>query len=708
MRTLLCLLCLLFLSAPVWAQVAPDATLLSGGPTTASEYKLPAAIDPVVSTTLATELWARVYRPSNLGSSTHPLLVLLHGNHATCGRLSGPAEHFDINVQYTFTGTCPAGYIPVPSHAGYAYFAERLASLGYIVVSINANRGINAAPGILGDRGLNLARGRLVLRHLQQLSRWNSGADTPPAGLSDLVGKIDFDHVGLLGHSRGGEGMRAAYNFYQSDPGGTNWQSLIGPMTVEGIFEIGPVDGQTALTLNALGTSWNVLLPMCDGDVFNLQGVKPFDRMLRVNSETPARPKSTFTVWGANHNFYNTEWQLSDSAGCFANQRLFPYQPGSPDERTTAIASAVAFFVANVGASKLPDYNRIFNPQFALPASVANVTRVDRGYTDSPDSSFTTVFDNFTGPTGFNSNGPANSSSNVFVVHGHVANHDPLQQFAALISWNGAGPGTFFQSNWTNPSNGVDASTFGTLDFRVSRQCADPADLFFCNKTSNWFNFDTNFSVRLVSANGALSNAVQLRDYLSLTGPVGSLVFGFGTAGHPILQTARIPLSAFGNAGIVSNLRGVRFTFDDTRRDEIYLANIQLSRVNGLLAPTTLFSILPTDDTPLDSTNGGGNDNNQIKSMRSVQSASLGNAVEIELNSSREFLPQGEMLVLRIGSQEFSLSRYLNTGETNTVVFTLTAEEFARISQGDSVRVQYGSGGNGWNFGKVDKSMLNR
>src|SRR4029434_5112898 len=113
------------------------------------------------------------------------------------------------------------------------------------------------------------------------------------------------------------------------------------------------------------------------------------------------------------------------------------------------------------------------------------------------------------------------------------------------------------------------------LDFRLSRQCADPADLL-CNKTSNWFNFDTNFSIRLVSANGTLSNAVQLRDYLSLTGPVGSLVygFGFGAVGHPILQTARIPLGAFGNAGIVSNLRGVRFTFDDTRRDEIYLANL--------------------------------------------------------------------------------------------------------------------------------------
>jgi len=703
------LLCVLLLSVPLAAQTAPDASLLSGGPITVSEYKLPAAIDPVVSNNLATELWARVYRPASLGSSSHALLVFLHGNHATCGRLAGPGEHFDINVQYTFTGTCPAGYIPVASHAGYSYLAERLAGLGYIVVSINANRGINAAPGILGDRGLNLARGRLVLRHLQKLSRWNAGAETPPAGLSDLVGKIDFSHMGLLGHSRGGEGMRAAYNLYQSDPGGTNWSSLIGPVTVEGIFEIGPVDGQTSMTLNSLGTAWNVLLPMCDGDVFNLQGVKPFDRMLRVTSESPARQKSTFAVWGANHNFYNTEWQQSDSAGCFANQRLFAHQIGSTDARPTAIASAVAFFVANVGASKQPVYNEIFNPQFELPASVTNLTRVDRGYTDSPDSSFTRIFDDFTGSNGFNSHGPANNASNVSVFYGHVANHDPLQQFSALIDWNGPGAATFYQSNWTNPGSGINVSSYGTLDFRLSRQCSNPADLL-CNKTSNWFNFETNFSVRLVDANGALSNPVQLRDYLSLTGPVGSLVLAFGTAGHPILQTVRIPLSAFGNAAIVSNLRGVRLTFDDTRRDEIYLANIQLSKLNGLLAPASASSLLPTDDTPLDTTNGGANDVNQIKSVRSAQSSTLGSTVEIELNSNREFLPQGEMLVLRIGSQEFNLSRYPASGETNTVVFTLTADEWSQVSQGDPVAVQYGAGTNynAWNFGKVDKTMLNR
>src|SRR6185436_6898764 len=229
---------------------------------------------------------------------------------------------------------------------------------------------------------------------------------------------------------------------------------------------------------------------------------------------------------------------------------------------------------------------------------------------------------------------PANDASNVSLSYGHVANHDPLQQFAALVSWNGPGANTFFQSNWTNPGTGMNASSFGTLDFRLARQCADPADLL-CNKTSNWFNFETNFSIQLVDRNGALSNPLQLRDYLSLTGPVGSLVLGFGTAGHPILQTARIPLTAFGSPAIVSKLRGVRFTFDDTRRDEVYLANIQLSKLNGLLAPSMVIATLPGADTPIETTDTSGNDVNQIKSLRSAQSSMLGNTVEIELSSNR-------------------------------------------------------------------------
>ncbi len=81
--------------------------------------------------------------------------------------------------------------------------------------------------------------------------------------------------------------------------------------------------------------------------------------------------------------------------------------------------------------------------------------------------------------------------------------------------------------------------------------------------------------------------------------------------------------------------------------------------------------------------------------------------VEIELTSNRLFQPQGELVVLRIGDQEFGVSRYPETGDIGTIVFTLTAEEFAQFSGGEPMRVQYGSGATGgWNFGHLDKSLL--
>ena len=223
----------------------------------------------------------------------------------------------------------------IPNHAGYDYLARPLASWGYIVVSINANRGVTAAPGELTDRGLNLRRGRLVLRHLKHLVQLDTTASSP------LYQKIDFSHVGLMGHSRGGEGMRAAYEQYRAP--GSPWPARIGtPIGFEALFEIGPVDGQTGPRanpnrLNADGLAWTVLLPNCDGDVFNLQGVKPFDRMMLITNESPARFKATYTVWGTNHNFYNTEWQFSDSPGCLGQTRLFPRLLGSADQRAALV-----------------------------------------------------------------------------------------------------------------------------------------------------------------------------------------------------------------------------------------------------------------------------------------------------------------------------------------------------------------------------------
>jgi hypothetical protein len=82
--------------------------------------------------------------------------------------------------------------------------------------------------------------------------------------------------------------------------------------------------------------------------------------------------------------------------------------------------------------------------------------------------------------------------------------------------------------------------------------------------------------------------------------------------------------------------------------------------------------------------------------------------LEISLTSNRPFLPAGEILVLRIGDQQFDVSRYSDDRSTNQIIFVLTQAEFTALKQGDQVTVQYGVGGNGgiWRFGGIDKNML--
>jgi hypothetical protein len=699
-----------WLVLPAAAQIAPDATLAGPLASTSSEYRFPASIDPDILSGVTTEIWARVYRPTVLNDPPYPLILFLHGNHSTCGHGSNP--RIDDSCQYTTLGTCPAGYVVTPNHNGYGYLADRLASWGYIVVSINANRGITCGGGVVGDPNLIQARGRLVLKHLQRLSEWNDTAGQTPAslglGTSGLLGKLDLGSVGLMGHSRGGEGVRTAYNFYRQS--GSPWPGRIhGIVTFQGIFEIAPVDGQNLVVQNADSVNWSVLLPMCDGDVSDLEGVRALDRTIRIFSEDYVTPKMNYTVWGANHNYYNTEWQTSDSNSCTGpgNTPMFLMPVGSPNQRQTGLASVNAFFRGTVfdtpvAAGYNTDFMQNFNPQYGLPAVVTGVTRVDRGFTESADTQITLRFEDFQGVFPNNSPyGPANTVSNIMMSYGGVPNHAPAQR-AGLISWT-AGAARFFQTNWANAGQSRNATGYATLDVRASRQNSgmNPAG-------------PTNFSIRLVRDDGVLSSAVQLSSYIDLRGPVG------GPGGlHPILQTARIPLTAFG-AFDLARLRGVRFTFDGTATGAIYLGDIRLSLLTGSGAAA------PLDSGPVYTFSDGGDDAqepkeqkkkpiNGINSITAVESSPALEGepgVEIELYSSEEFPARNQVVVMSIGKTDFILSRYPEDGSTNTLIFTLTPDEFDSVSTGDPVAVRYGreleTSYDQREFGTLDKSIIKK
>src|SRR5215510_5842173 len=72
-----------------FGQTAPDATTPGPYTTTSSEYKLPQPPNDPLAEPLVTEFWARIYRPMDLSNAPYPVLIFLHGNHATCGRFEG-------------------------------------------------------------------------------------------------------------------------------------------------------------------------------------------------------------------------------------------------------------------------------------------------------------------------------------------------------------------------------------------------------------------------------------------------------------------------------------------------------------------------------------------------------------------------------------------------------------------------------------------
>lgn len=668
---------------------APDSTIPGPHPVTTSEYRLPAAVDKEVLADRMTEIWAQMYYPKDFASITGkiPLIVMLHGNHATCGRGSNPRR--DDSCIYTETGQCPSGYVVVPNHEGYAYLAHNLASWGYWVVSINANRGINCGGGIEGDAGLNLTRGKLVLKHLSLLYKWNSQGGAPDSlGLGNTLNdKIDFGNVGYFGHSRGGEGMRAAYNLYL-DPG-SPWPEKIPGLKVKAIYEIGAVDGQTSRVLDAIGTVWNQLLPMCDGDVSDLQGRYPFERMLLHDFEHAAAQKSLYEVWGANHNYFNTEWQESDAGSCFAGKPIFdPNKPGSEFQQKVALASLPAFFRSRLGVNPAPSFNQNFNPMHILPDVVTRITQIDRDFTASPGATEMSVLEDFDKETGINSSGNMNEMQQIRMTHKLLITSPRRQhpQRVADLSWLTSGERTFFKAILTKKGEGKNLLNYATLDIRLSRQV-------------DGLNTDpfTDFSIQLEDATGQLSTAVLLSNYTHLNGP-GSR--------NPVLKTVRIPLRAFSRVNF-SKIHGVKFTFNKTKTGAIYLANIRTNRQRGVgkenqtvesvymtnLIPQLMDASVSPTIVPVSV--------NTIKIIRRVKSSYLSGktAIEIVLASQVPFPAMNSLPILNIDNKEFKLSRYSDFKELKEIIFTIPEDEYKNLTKSAEMTV---TDGKIWQFDSLD------
>jgi dienelactone hydrolase len=214
----------------------------------------------------------RVWYPE--GEGPFPLVLVVHGNH-------DPKDFSD---------------------PGYEYLGELLASRGFILVSVDMNF-LNG-----GIRGENDARGWMLLQHLKAWEAFDADPGNP------FHGKVDWERIALIGHSRGGEavGHAAAFNRLGHYPDDATL-TFDFDFDIRSLVAIAPVDGQyepAARPVPLEDVNYLVFHGSHDGDVTNFAGLRQYARV-RFTGRVPAF-KSAVYVYRANHGQWNSGWGPRD------------------------------------------------------------------------------------------------------------------------------------------------------------------------------------------------------------------------------------------------------------------------------------------------------------------------------------------------------------------------------------------------------------
>src|ERR1041385_3874189 len=217
-------------------------------------------------------------QPAKLaGSGRLPLAVLLHGNHG----------YYDlINNR------------PVPNHRGYIYLQQELASWGIVSVSVDTN-----VANAFGQQ--NEMRAEMTLGALDTIRAMDADTTSP------FYQRIDFQNVGMMGHSRGGDAVVRAAILNAARPAATRY-------AIKAICSVAPTDITGSTTLpnrldSSMASFYSVIYGALDGDVSGAKidvfdsfgtGFRHYDRA--------STDKSMVFFEACNHNRFNDVWPDDD------------------------------------------------------------------------------------------------------------------------------------------------------------------------------------------------------------------------------------------------------------------------------------------------------------------------------------------------------------------------------------------------------------
>ncbi|MCI9173892.1 MAG: hypothetical protein HFH49_02955 [Lachnospiraceae bacterium] len=205
--------------------------------------------------------------------SNCPALFLIHGNHSWL----------------------------TDSYLGYEYLGKYLASHGYAVVSVDEN----ACNSLSGE---NDGRAVLLLENIRQVETYNQKEGGP------MYHKIDYEHLALAGHSRGGEAIALAYlfndlNFYP-DNGNRRFQYHF---SIQSLIAIAPTCGQyqpSDRSVELEDVNYLLLHGANDQDVNTFMGMEQYENISFTGTKDCI--KTSLYLAGLNHGQFNSLWGKYD------------------------------------------------------------------------------------------------------------------------------------------------------------------------------------------------------------------------------------------------------------------------------------------------------------------------------------------------------------------------------------------------------------
>lgn len=494
-------------------------------------------------------------------AGSRPVVLILHGNHPGC-----PVSEDDMVDRWPCEPEAERH-----NYRGFEYLLRQLAAEGYVALSIN----INAEYTFGFGEPVPFERlGQLVKLHLEALAAASAGGANE-FGV-ELKERADLSRLVFIGHSQGGEG--AYWLTHKAGLDGPDAFVKQGYGPVYGLLLVAP----SANLAGAQGARvpLSVILPACDGDVFNQDG-QLFYEITRLDPDQSAWASS---VWleHANHNYFN-ETLLDEAmkrSGRPDCQKLL-----QPEEQLGFMVEYAIDFLAQIfdqdpGATvRLGMDLQVAAPDklYGLPARVAALApRYNRLPLLLPADE-TAMHTNLEGSSVTAENLTVTYCPLGYYVPAMKPGSEPCKRVNLTIPGNPAMLSLAWQQKggslrFSLPE-ATDLSQFAAISLRAA---LDPL--------SNLNSSSANqvFSIQLLDQQGNLASVPTRSDEPALRFPPGTMEendsFEGGLfTGRVPLTSIRIPFASF--AGIdLSQIGALILSFDQTASGALFISDLELVR----------------------------------------------------------------------------------------------------------------------------------